>query len=305
MLSTDIDRYVSLHRAMGLKFRLQVGLLRHFAAFAEPRGDCWVRTQTVLAWATEAPSPAQRRNRFLVVRRFSLKMQAEDARYEVPPALAFGKSKRERRMPHIYSPDEIQRLLAAATQLTPKGSFRPTTYVALFSLIAATGLRISEALALQLRDFTTDGLVIQNTKFRKNRLVPLHATAQCGLERYLAQRERVGGASSSFFVSMWGEGLSYSTVYSVFLQLMRTAGLRQGPGTPGPCIHDLRHTFAARALEQCSGDASEVARHVLALSTYLGHAHPSDTYWYLQATPKLMERIGRFGEALFVEGGQS
>jgi integrase len=290
---------------MGLKFRLQAGLLRHFAAFAEPRGDRWVRTPTVLAWAAEAPSPAQRRNRLLVVRRFSLKMQAEDARYEVPPALAFGKPKRERRMPHIYSHDEIQRLLGAAAQLTPKGSFRPITYVTLFSLIAATGLRISEALTLQIPDFKTDGLVIRNTKFRKSRLVPLHATAQYGLGRYLARREQVGGASSSFFVSMWGEGLSYSTVYSVFLQLMRSAGLRRGPGTPGPCIHDLRHTFAVRALEQCSGDASEVARHVLALSTYLGHTHPSDTYWYLQATPKLMERIGRCGEALFLEGGQS
>jgi integrase len=304
MLNADIDRYVELHRAMGLKFRLQAGLLRHFAAFAEPRGDCWVRTETVLAWAAEAPSAAQRRNRLLVVRRFSLQMQAEDARYEAPPALAFGKPKRERRMPHIYSSNEIQRLLREAARLTPKGSIRPATYVALLSLIAATGLRISEALALELSDFTNAGLVVRNTKFRKSRLVPLHATARRGLERYLRKRQRIGGASSSFFVSMWGAGLSYSTVYSVFLQLMRSAGLRQGPGSPGPCIHDLRHTFAARALEQCSGDGSEVARHVLALSTYLGHAHPSDTYWYLQATPKLMERVGRCAEALF-EGGQS
>jgi len=304
MLSTDIDRYVKLHRAMGLKFRLQDGLLRHFAAFAEPRGDRWVRTETVLAWAAEAPSAEQRRNRLLVVRRFSLQMQAEDTRYEVPPALAFGKPKSQRRMPHIYSSEEIQRLLGAAAQLTPKGSIRPLTYVTLFSLIAATGLRISEALALELSDFTRAGLIVRTTKFRKSRLVPLHATTRRGLERYLAQRERVGGANSSFFVSMWGAGLSYSTVYPVFLQLMRSAGLRGGPGSPGPCIHDLRHTFAARALEQCSGNAGEVARHVLALSTYLGHAHPSDTYWYLQATPKLMERIGCRGEALF-EGGRS
>jgi integrase len=304
MLSSDIGRYVELHRAMGLKFRLQAGLLCHFAAFAEPRGDLWVRTETVLAWAAEAPSAAQRRQRLLVVRRFALQMQAEDERYEVPPALAFGKPKRERRMPHIYSSDEIRRLLDAAAQLTPRRSIRPATYMTLFALIASTGLRISEALALQLSDFTGPGLVVRNTKFRKSRLVPLHATARCGLERYLALRRRVHGADASFFVSTGGSGLCHSTVYSVFLQLMRSAGLRQGPGIPGPCIHDLRHTFAVRALERCGGSDEEIARHVLALSTYLGHAHPSDTYWYLQATPKLMESIGHRSESLF-EGGRA
>ena len=304
MLSADIGRYVELHRAMGLKFRLQSGLLRHFAAFAEPRGDLWVRTKTVLAWAAEAPSAAQRRQRLLVVRRFALQMQAEDERYEAPPALAFGKPKRERRMPHIYSPDEIRRLLAAAAQLTPRRSIRPATYVTLLALIASTGLRISEVLGLQLSDVTGPGLLVRNTKFRKSRLVPLHATARCGLERYMALRRRVHGADSSVFASTRGSGLSYSTVYSVFLQLMRSAGLRDEPGIPGPRIHDLRHTFAVRALEQCGDSDQEIARHVLALSTYLGHAHPSDTYWYLQATPKLMESIGRRSESLF-EGGRA
>ncbi|HEX9640207.1 MAG TPA: tyrosine-type recombinase/integrase, partial [Candidatus Krumholzibacteria bacterium] len=141
-----------------------------------------------------------------------------------------------------------------------------------------------------------------NTKFRKSRLVPLHATTQQGLERYLILRKRVPGTDSSFFVSTAGTSPSYSTVYRVFLQVMRSAGLRPGPGTPGPCIHDLRHTFASRALEGCAGGDAEVARHVLALSTYLGHAHPSDTYWYLQATPKLMESIGHRTESLFERG---
>jgi integrase len=207
-------------------------------------------------------------------------------------------------MPHIYSGDEIRLLLNAAAQLTPKDSIRPITYVTLLSLIVATGLRVSEALALQLSDFTHAGLVVRNTKFRKSRLVPLHDTARSGLEHYLAQRDRIGGASLSFFVSMSGQALGYSTAYTAFLRLMRSVGLRKGPGSPGPCIHDLRHTFAVRALEQCRGDRSAVARHVLALSTYLGHAHPSDTYWYLQATPKLLERISRSGETLF-EGGRS
>ncbi len=300
MLSHDCIYYVELRRAVGFKFRHQSCLLRNFSAFAEARGDSYVRTETVLAWAAEAPSAAQRRERLLLVRRFARQMQAEDERYEVPPAQVFGRPQRERRVPYIYKPEEIRRLLRAAAELTPKDSIRPATYVTLLALIASTGLRISEALALQLDDITPAGLVIRHTKFRKSRLVPLHTTAEIGIERYLTLRRRVGGSDRSVFVSLWGTGLSYSTFYAVFLKLMRSIGLRGSPGNSGPCIHDMRHTFAVRALEQSNGTGSEeVARHILALSTYLGHAHPSDTYWYLQATPKLLESISRAGEALF------
>ncbi len=249
MLSEYVNRYIELHRAMGFKFRIQAYLLRHFVRFAESRGDCVVRSETVLAWATEAPSAAQRRSRLLVVRRFARAMQAEDVQHEIPPADAFGRPTRERRMPHIYTPDEIRRLLQAAAQLTPKGSLRPATYVTLFSLLVSTGLRISEALALQLDDLTSDGLLIRQTKFRKSRLVPLHTTAREGLDRYLARRNQFGADDRSVFISMWRTGLAYRTVYAVFLELTRSIGLRGGPGTPGPCIHDMRHTFAVRALE--------------------------------------------------------
>lgn len=303
MLSEAIARYVALHRAMGFKFNNQDRSLRNFAAFAEPRGDGYVRTETVLAWATQAPSAAQRRGRLLVVRRFAQHMQAEDKRYEVPPANAFGRAKRQPRLPHIYAPDEIRLLLQAAAQLTPVGSMRPATYVTLFALIASTGLRVSEALALQLDHVTPDGLRIAQTKFRKSRLVPLHPTAQQGLGRYLIRRRQVGGTSRFLFISLWGSGLAYSIVYPVFLELMRSIGLRGGPGSSGPCMHDLRHTFAVRALEQCTGSEEEIRRQVLALATYLGHTHPSDTYYYLRATPKLLEGIARAGEQRFQEGG--
>lgn len=302
MLNEDITRYVELHRAMGFKFRLQAYLLRHFARFAEPRGECFVRNETVLEWAAQAPSANQRRGRLLVVRRFAKAMQAEDQRHEVPPADVFGRPTRNRRMPHIYTSDEIRRLLHAARQLTPKDSLRPATYVALFSLLVSTGLRISEALALQMDDLTSDGLLIRHTKFRKARLVPLHPTVRQGLDRYFACRRRVGGDDHSIFLSMWGTRLAYSTVIAVFLELTRSIGLRGGPGNAGPRIHDFRHTFAVRALEACPDGKEEIARHMLALSTYLGHAHPSDTYYYLHATPKLMEGIACAGEALFCGG---
>ena len=299
MLSNDIARYVELHRELGFKFRLQACLLRHFARFAALHGDDFVRTSTALAWAKEAPSPEQRRDRLGVVRRFSCRMQAEDPRYEAPPARAFGRPTRRRRMPHIYTPSELRLLLEAASRLGPDGSLRAETHATLFALLACTGLRISEALALQLDDITTDGLVVRNTKFRKNRLVPLHPSARAGIERYVVARLRRGTTDTSLFVSLWDKGLSYARVNAVFLDLMRSIGLRREPGTPGPCLHDLRNTFAVRALESASDDGDAITRHMLALSTYLGHAHPSDTYWYLQATPKLMEGISVATEHFF------
>ncbi len=235
----------------------------------------------------------------MTVHRFAQAMQAEDARYQVPPSAAFGRAAFKRRMPHIYTAKEIRALLKAAAQLGPAGSIRPATYTTLFALLAVIGLRSSEALSLALKDVTGDGLVIRESKFRKSRLVPLHATAQRRLDAYLVRRERVGTPNSAVFVSPQGTAPSYSTVVTVFLSLLRTIGVRAGPGQPGPCLHDLRHTFAVRSLEQCGSDPDTIKHHMLALSTYLGHAHVSDTYWYLQATSKLMTQIATAGENLY------
>lgn len=297
MLSQDIIRYVELHRAMGFKFRTQHLLLRNFSRFAAQRGDPYVRTQTVLDWAAQAPSLPQRHNRLATVRRFALAMQAEDAHHQVPPADVFGREWFKRRTPHIYTHEQIARLINAAAQLPPKDSIRPATYLTLFGLLAATGLRVSEALALQVEDLTNDGLLVRETKFKKSRLVPLHATTRQALERYLARRARVGTFDHALFISLAGTSPSYETVSKIFLGLSRSIGLRAGPGHPGPHLHQLRHTFAVRSLEQCSGSREAVARHAIALSTYLGHAHVSDTFWYLQATPGLMRHIAQAGEA--------
>jgi len=298
MLSQDLTRYVDLHRSLGFKFRIQHSLLRNFVTFAEAQGDEFVRVDRVLDWAARAPSPPQRRNRLLTVRRFALAMQAEDARHEVPAAGALGHGRFERRTPHIYRPDEIARLMRSAAQLQPAGSMRPLMYSTLFGLLAATGMRISEALALRLEEVTTDGLVIRQTKFQKSRLLPLHETTRRALDEYLSVRVRLGTPDGALFVSTTGKAPSYNTVVAIFLRLARSIGLRGKPGQPGPRIHDLRHTFAVRSLEQCRHDREAVARHIVALSTYLGHAHVTDTYWYLHATPILMGQIAEAGEAL-------
>jgi len=174
----------------------------------------------------------------------------------------------------------------------------------LMCLIMATGLRASEALKLQLTDITEDGLLIRATKFQKSRLVPLHESAAQGLRQYLAVRKRFKTKCSNVFVSKHGAALPYSTLNATFLYLARLAGLRQGPGQGGCRIHDARHTFAVRSLEQCAGDRKAIARHISALSTYLGHSHVSDTYWYLQATLKLLCDVAAASEALYRGGGR-
>jgi integrase len=298
MLSTDMMRYVELHRAVGFRFHTQHQLLSSFAAFADAHGDEFVRIERALDWASRSSSPRQRRKRLLEVRRFALAMRPEDARHEVPAADALGRASYRRRIAHIYTPDEITRLTRATANLGPAGSIRPLMYATLFGLVAATGLRISEALAMQLEDVTEDGLTIRQTKFHKSRLVPLHPTTQRALDVYINVRRQLGVLDGSLFVSLKGKRLAYVTVDAVFLRLARSIGLRGEPGQRGARMHDLRHTFAVRSLEQCGQDGNTVARHLAALSTYLGHVHATSTYWYLQATPALMEQIANAGEAL-------
>lgn len=302
MLSADVSRYVDTHRALGFKYRTQDLLLRNFAVFAEARGDTVVRIDRALEWAGKAPSAAQQRNRLLTVRRFAIAMRLEFPDYEIPPADAFGHTSFRRKIIHIYSSEEIAQLIDAALQLKSHGSLRPLTYATLFALLASTGLRISEALALTANDITNDGLIIRDTKFRKSRLVPLHETVRDGLDSYLVARARVASLEPVLFVSSQGKALPHSTVNGVFLKLARAIGLRAGPGQCGPRLHDFRHTFAVRSLEQCSGDKQSIARHLYALSTYLGHAQVTYTYWYLQATPILMAEISAAGEALHKGG---
>lgn len=288
---------------MGFKYKDQACMLKGFASFAESRHEHFIRTETVLEWAASAPSVSRRHDRLLTIRRFACALKAEDDCHQIPPDDAFGHAQRRHRKSYIFAPEEVIRLLRAAAQLKPKGPIRAATYVALFSLLAATGLRISEALKLRISDVTSDGLLIRETKFQKSRLVPLHASAQQGLCRYLDARRRIRTTTPNVFVSWCGDALSYNTVMRTFLKLARSAGLREGPGHGGCRIHDVRHTFAVRSLEQCPADRRSVAQHMAALSTYMGHAHISDTYWYLQVTPKLLDDIALAAEVLH-QGGE-
>jgi integrase len=190
-------------------------LLRSFAAFAADRQQPYIRTATVIDWASRAPSSAQRHNRYQTVRQFAEYVHLEDHRHDLPLPNHFGPRK-TRRVPRIYTAAQINRLILAATQLSAGDDLRPQTYATLISLLVATGLRISEALHLYYGDVTPDGLLIRKTKFQKTRLVPLHETAVAELGRYLAQRGTAYLDTDPVFADNNGQPLKYGTVYGVF-----------------------------------------------------------------------------------------
>ncbi len=301
MLISEVDKYLALRRACGFQMQEAKCYLHSFARFASERGESHVQCQTAIDWAASAPSASARERRIGTVRRFTRHMRAEDTAHELPPTHIFASSKPKRTVPYIFSPDEIGQILHAASDLGPVGSMRPLTYYTLFGLLTATGLRISEALALRLDDITEDGLFIRETKFHKSRLVPLHETTNVALQRYLEQRCKTGGFDDHIFISHSQRGLSYSTSEKNFRSIVTSIGLQPRTGQRSPTLHCIRHTFAVRSLEACPRGRDNVTRHLLALSTYLGHARVSDTYWYLQATPHLMADIADACEA-FIEG---
>ena len=303
MLMQAVDSYLRLRRTARFQLRYTETLLKDFARFAAERGELYIRTETAIAWAQQSPSPQERARRLSSITLFARHVRAEDKNHQIPPEGVFGHCPRSRRLPYIFTSAQVAEILAEALRLPPSGSLRPHTYCTLFGVLGACGLRISEALALQLDDIGPDGLRIRDTKFRKSRLVPLHPTAASQLALYVHRRQDLAGAESRVFVSLRSKPLRYPTVIQTFLFLVRKLGLRSGPGEPGPRLHDLRHTFAVRALERCPERRSGIPRHMLALSTYLGHARITDTYWYLQTTPHLMVDIADACEA-HLEGGQ-
>jgi integrase/recombinase XerD len=206
-----------------------------------------------------------------------------------------------RRVPHIYSYDEIENLILAAKRLSSFNALHSETYATLISLLTATGLRISEALHLLVSDITADGLLIRKTKFQKTRLVPLHETAWTGLSRYLTQRQKMSGGDH-VFVSDEGQPLVYWRVHHVFRILLKSAGIKPSRGR-WPRIHELRHTFAVRALESSPTGRQRIGQHMLALANYLGHVNINSTYWYLETTPELLRDIAVVTDN-FVQGEQ-
>lgn len=304
VLSDSMHSYLSLRRAAGFKLDTVEKYLQSYVNFATSQGDTHVVGKTVTDWAAKARSEESRAQRLEHVIRFARFVRTEDSRHEIPSDHVFCK-RRQRRTPCLLTDQEVARLLREAGTLGPAGSLRPHTYSTIFGLLASTGLRISEVLSLRCDDITPDGLVIRETKFKKSRLIPLHESVTQALDSYLALRLRRAKTDPHLFVSHRGGGrLHYDIVATTFREVVNAAGIPARPDGSLPRIHGLRHRFAVNALQTCPDSRDRVTRHMLALSTYLGHARVESTYWYLESTPLLMTDIAEVSE-LFMKGDAS
>jgi len=306
-----VQEYLDERRGLGFALTIPGSQLRAFARFADASGHRGPLTrQFITSWARDEAkraTPLTWARRLDVIRPFAKHRARIEPGTYVPEADTFGRSRR-RLAPHLYTDREIVDLLAAAGRLSPKGTLRPATYRALFGLIAATGLRVSEALRLKCDDVDLDAgmLTVRQTKFTKSRLVPLHPTTVRALQQYLALRQRHLPTlkDGPFLVSAKGTGLAKRTVHWVFDRLRKQLGWTARGGHAAPRIHDLRHTFICRRVQLWHEHGTDIDNAMVALSTYVGHAKVSDTYWYLTAAPDLMAVAGHRFER-FVEAGDA
>jgi site-specific recombinase XerD len=305
-LAKAMHDYVALRRALGFKMVEVAYRLDDFARFARRERASRVTVDLAVRWAKLPANvqPATWATRLRIVRQFAEYLRTIDPRTEIPPrGLLPGKY--QRKPPYLYGDAEIQRLLQAAWTMRSPTGLRAWTYVTLLGLLTVTGMRISEALALDQRDVDLrEGvLAVRRTKCRKARLVPVHETTRVALLRYGRMRDRVHPhrKTEAFLVSEDGLRLNQCSVREIFVRLSRAIGIRTRLGRfgHGPRLHDLRHRLAVTTLMRWYRSGVDVERRLPVLSTYLGHTKVSDTYWYLEAIPDLLRlalvRVERAG----------
>ena len=305
-----VQRYLEDRRRLGFVLTAPATELMCFARYADTRGHHGPLTQElILGWAREhvrRTSVVTAARRLEIVRPFAAHYRQFEPATEIPPVGILGRAHR-RLAPHIYTDEEVEQLLDAADRLHPNDAPPPLTYRTLFGLIVAAGLRLSEALKLTLADvdLQVDALTVRQTKFRKSRCLPLHASTVRELGLYRQARDRCHGteASAPLFVAHDGGQLPKRTVQSVFRRLRLQLGWRARGDYPNPRIHDLRHTFAVRRVQRWRETGQSIDHAMFWLCTYLGHAKISDTYWYLSGVPELMDTIGARFEDFADRGG--
>jgi integrase len=295
-LEQALNDYLHIRRRLGFQLREPESLLRNFVMFLQAGGASHITRELAVRWATQPAKdqPATWAGRLGIVRRFAIWHSAIDPRTEVPPAGLLPHRYR-RKPPHIYSEEEIEKILRQTQQLhSPKG-LRARTYTTLIGLLVATGMRVNEALGLNRTDVDVKLgiLYIRRTKFGKSRYVPVHPSTVRALKNYAEARDRVVPTplTPAFFISEQGRRITEWTARYTFAKRCQRIGLRteaKGHGC-GPRLMDMRHRFAARTLIHWYRAGLDVEREFPKLSTYLGHVHINDTYWYLEAVPELLQ----------------
>lgn len=290
-LTEALEGYLALRHRLGHKLADATLQLPRFVAWMDHNGHPTITVDVALAWAQERDTPPGSTigpRRLMAVRGFARYLAGIDPATEVPPVGLLPVRKRWR-PPFIYTPADLDRLLAAARSLDPPR--RAATYETLFGLLAVTGMRVGETIRLDCSDLDADQAVIhiRESKFGKSRLVPVHPSTMAKLQAYVGGRGeyRPVDGNDSLFVSLTGKRLIYESVFEVFAQLRTTTGIGAGSSSL-PRIHDLRHTFAVSTLLDWYRDGGDVAARIPRLTAYLGHHDPRSTYWYLSAAPQLL-----------------
>jgi integrase/recombinase XerD len=289
-LTAHLQDYLRLRRALGFQLDYPGHSLPTLISHLEAAGSETITTELAIEWAKlpQGVQPLHWAHRLSAARGFARYLQTIDPATEVPPRDVFG-ARQQRSTPYLWSDADIRRLVEGARQLEPE--LHAATCGALFGLLAASGMRIGETLKLEHRDVDLAGGVvsIQDGKFQRSRLVPIHASTASALQSYAERRDRLcpKPRSDTFFVSAAGRALSSSSVGNAFIRITTDLGLRTAEVRPR--VHDLRHTFAVRTLINWLRNGADVDVLMPVLATYLGHVDPVGTYWYLQASPELME----------------
>lgn len=296
-LRQELDRYLMVRRSLGYDLGTAARILRRFIDFAESHNIEHVSTDLFLRWQ-QAYGHANSQTwsaRFGIVRLFAQWLHGLDPAHEaLPRGLMHYRCQRSR--PYIYSGAEVASIVTAAAELPSAYGLRGLTYATLFGLIAVTGLRISEALALDAGDVDLDAgvLTIRRGKRGKARLAPLDTSVTERLLAYIHERDRLlGFTPQAVFVSEHGSRVTDCSARYNFALVCKQLGLRPpqryGRHGRGPRIHDLRHSFAARTMIGWYRNGQDAAAEMLKLTTYLGHTKPENTYWYIEAVPELLE----------------
>lgn len=300
-LRQAVQEYLAMRRSLGFKLQRTGTMLLDFVRFLAQQRAPYITLPLALAWAQQ-PSGGQAdtraAQRLSCVRLFARFRSVTDPRTQIPPAglLPF---RPQRARPYLYSDNEIRQLLRATLTmpLSPRHRKRcallPWVYYCLFGLLSVSGLRLSEARNIGLKDVDLRAgvLTIRGAKFGKDRLVPLHASTSKVLADYITRRQRhwAGQPVSSYlFVSSWGNRLDNAQIHRAFYAVSRRIGIRGSSASHGPRLHDLRHRFATLTLVNWYRSEQDPERRLPLLSAFLGHAHISDTQWYLSGSPELM-----------------
>lgn len=305
LLARHLSDYLAMRRALGFKLERSGALMAQFVGYLDSAGATVITVDAALAWAS-GPEGASRywwSTRLAAARLFAKYMVNFDPATEVPPADLLASS-RLRATPFIYAPEEVAALMRAATASTSVPLIA-ATYRTLIGLLAVTGMRISEAINLDRDDVDLHEavLVVRHGKFGKSRELVLHPSTVTALHDYAALRDRSSPwtFTQAWFISSSGARLNYKNAHERFHRLTQTAGLLPRSATCRPRIHDLRHTFAVTTLLGWYRCGVDVAARLPLLSAYLGHVDPGSTYWYLTATPELMQvvaqRLDQAGQA--------